>query len=52
MSVYRCADCEEYKDADYHDCYARPGDGEYICGSCEENYYDEDGELTQKKNEA
>jgi len=36
MSIYRCAICEEYKDADMHGCYEHPTDEfENICEECD-----------------
>jgi hypothetical protein len=35
MSVYRCAMCEDYKDADVHGCEEHPNDEcECICEDC------------------
>ena len=35
MSVYRCAICDEYKDADIHGCNEHPTDEcECICDDC------------------
>lgn len=37
MSVYRCSECEEYKDADEHGCNENPrNEYECICDNCEE----------------
>ena len=39
MSAYRCYECEEFKDADFHGCNESPDDEcECICDACLDNY--------------
>ncbi len=39
MSVYRCVECDEYKDVDMHGCREHPTDEfECICEDCHTNF--------------
>lgn len=43
MSVYRCPECDEYQDADFHGCYEHPKDEwECICYDCLMNFNEEE----------
>ncbi len=39
MSIYRCIECENYKDADYDGCNEHPSDEcECMCDDCADRY--------------
>jgi len=39
MSIYRCQLCDQFKDADFDDCYESPYDEcECICEGCMDDY--------------
>ncbi len=43
MSVYRCIECEEMRDADFHGCYEHPrNDTGCVCEACIEKMEDFD----------
>lgn len=49
MSVYRCSCCEQYRDADEHECHENPLDErECVCLDCLVNSFSEENKLINR----